>query len=680
MEDIKIQTISEGYKIEMNSLYSYRFKNASPSGKASKFYIQLKTVDHSKLDQEDLDIIHSNLIPSWDHSSGIPLNNITFDGNDTENPQIILDFNEDVTIDVHDSADMKTVTIRVTTAQPPQGAGLEARKAGELALPEAPLDQPESSLMREAKDALVKPDYDAAVQLYLKVLLTAQGELKKQARELLGVARERNKQLAHAAAEYSQYLKEYPEGPDADRVRQRLAGVVTSTQAAQAPLKEPAGASRKIAESVWSSQYFGSASQYYYRDMLKIKGSKQNDTLNNLASDVDINGRWKSRDLEIKARFSGGKTQNYLSGSKNENRLSAMAVDIKSKKLGFYARAGRQTLSTGGVLGRFDGVHVSKQITPGIKLNVVSGYPVDSVKISRVITQKLFEGINIDWGIPKARWTFNTFAIAQQNSGLTDRQAVGGEVRYFDRKKSLFTLVDYDTYFQRLNIASTNMRYTLPTKTTLSLTADYRKSPLITTNNAIQGMGVANISDLKSTYTRKELRQLAIDRSTNSKSATAGVSQDIRENLQWTGEVSVSALEGMITSGGVEGSNSTGPDWTYSTELNISNLIKEQDSLIPGLVFTDAQTYYDYAFNLNARYPLTAKTRINPRFHTDFKDTKASADERWAYRPEMRLEYSLTKFATLEIDGGTEWVSEIASGIKSKSREMFITTGYRLIF
>ena len=46
---------------------------------------------------------------------------------------------------------------------------------------------------------------------------------------MLGIARERNGQMAHAKAEYEEYLRRYPEGPAADRIRSRLKAIRQST-------------------------------------------------------------------------------------------------------------------------------------------------------------------------------------------------------------------------------------------------------------------------------------------------------------------------------------------------------------------------------------------------------------------------------------------------------------------
>lgn len=689
LEEVKIRVLPDGYEISLNSLYSYQVKNISPTGKGSRFYVQLKTFNYASLLQEDKDDISGNVVPAWDRSTGLPLGELSFDGSDAENPKLNLVFTEDVDVSAHSSGDLKMLIIRITTARPPVSEVLESQKGTGISLPEtaaSAAQAPEAPLMAEAKEALAKAEYDRAVQLYTKILLTATGDLKQQAQELLGVARERNGQLAHAAAEYQKYLKDYPQGPEANRVRQRLAGVVTASQEPKTALKESlTSAQRAKAErALWSSQYFGSVSQFYNWDTTKVKGGKFSDSVRNLTNDVDLNGRWKSKGMEVRTRFTGGTMQNYNKGAKDEDRLSAFYTQVSSKEQGFYTRVGRQSLSTGGVLGRFDGVHVSQQLNPVMKLNGVYGFPVGSVRNPEIDPSKSFTGMNIDWGAPKQKWNYNTYFINQINTGLTDRRAVGGEIRYFDQQKAFFTMVDYDTYFKQLDILSFNGHLTLPTKTTLTLSGDYRKTPLLTVNNSITGMGVNEISDLKDSFTRKELRQLALDRTTNSKSASFGISQDLMKDLQWTADMSVSATEGTVSSQGIagliEGSDAAHADYSYGTELIASNVFKEEDSLITGLGYTDNWTSNDNSFHISLRYPLTKKVRLYPKVMLSYQTQKESADHRVLTRPTMHVDFFFTKAVSFELEFGSEWVSQITQGSRTHTAEQFVTAGYRFIF
>lgn len=115
--------------------------------------------------------------------------------------------------------------------------------SGAEALPDAVADagvgEAAGKAYAEARTAVTAGDYDKAVQLLTEVLSMAENPYSADSQELLGIARERNGQTAHAKAEYEIYLRKYPDGEGAERVRQRLQAILTAEAAPPADLKEP---------------------------------------------------------------------------------------------------------------------------------------------------------------------------------------------------------------------------------------------------------------------------------------------------------------------------------------------------------------------------------------------------------------------------------------------------------
>src|SRR5881227_2553095 len=68
------------------------------------------------------------------------------------------------------------------------------------------------STMADARAALAARDYPKAIALLTKLQRQAEFPDRAHAQELLGLARERSGQLAHAKAEYEEYLRGYPHG------------------------------------------------------------------------------------------------------------------------------------------------------------------------------------------------------------------------------------------------------------------------------------------------------------------------------------------------------------------------------------------------------------------------------------------------------------------------------------
>ncbi len=689
VDEVKFKSLPDGYRITINFLFAIQYQSHAPNNPAREFYAQFKTVDFRTLTDLEVDSLRERLTWGPDPTTSIPLQEMIFEGGDPQRPQMTFIFTEDVECDIRSSSDLRSLIIKVKTKQPPAAAllpeaekaavKLPAKETGEILLPEKviPEDQSLAELMESARGALIKGQYDVAVGLYTKILLTAGGPVKQQARELLGLARERNGQFAHAKAEYQKYLDEFPSGVDADRVRQRLAGLITATQIPKEKLKT---AKRTAIEGKWTVQNFGSFSQFYFRDQTVPEGGEVRVNRSDLSSDLDFNSRWKSDGLDLNARFTGGHLHNFLKSRADQDRISALFIEARSKKKGLSGKFGRQSLSTGGVLGRFDGGYTSVKLSPVVKLNGVFGYPVESSRQTEVKTGKKFYGINFDFGTFLQKWDFNAFFINQENYGLTDRRAIGGETRYFDREKAFFTLLDYDIFFKALDIFLFNGHWTLPTKTTFNFIFDYRKNPILMLNNAIQGQGVDKISDLLSSFTETQLKELAKDRTAESKSATFGITQDLKQNLQLVTEVFVSELEGTVSSGGVEAQEGTGKEYTYSAQLVASNVFKENDVVISGVSYSDTAKNNIYSLNLNGSFPLSPKMRLMPRFRWDYRDAKNGVDNRVTVRPAMRLDYNFTKWARMELEGGVEWLADKSSGISSRSRETFVSAGYRINF
>src|SRR6266702_5064019 len=78
------------------------------------------------------------------------------------------------------------------------------------------------SMLAEVRVAMGSRDYPKAISLLTKLQRQPEFPERARAQELLGLARERAGQLAHAKAEYEEYLRRYPHGEAAERVATRL--------------------------------------------------------------------------------------------------------------------------------------------------------------------------------------------------------------------------------------------------------------------------------------------------------------------------------------------------------------------------------------------------------------------------------------------------------------------------
>jgi tetratricopeptide (TPR) repeat protein len=533
-------------------------------------------------------------------------------------------------------------------------------------------------LMKEAADAMTAGAVRRAIQIYTKILQSRDHADRQQAQELLGLARERNGQLAHAKAEYEEYLRLYPEGEAAGRVRQRLAGLLTARAKPQEKLPKAEGPAED--ETVeWGLS--GSFAQFYHRDetFSDFEGRRVNQS--EVDSGLDVTGRVRTDRYDANLRASGSYLWDLSSdGPGNDGRISALYLDGFDSQLELFGRIGRQSRSSGGVLGRYDGALVSYQAFPKIKVNGVAGFPVVSTRDLTINDDRYFYGFSLDLGTFAGHWDSNLFVVNQEADGITDRRAVGGEVRYFDPNLTAFGLVDYDIYYNDLNIALLTGNYTFPDRTTVNLSVDYRNSPILTTTSALIGQTVGSVSELLDTFSDSAVRDLARDRTATSKSATIGVSRPLNETFQVSADVTATELTGTKASGGVEAAPGTGIEFFYSAQLIGSNVIKQGDIGVLGLRYADTDGFDRYTIDINTRYPVNRSFRVRPRVRTDYRENKNDDATIILVKPSARFIYYWKRELQLELDIGGEWSDERRAGDSDESFGLFLNLGYRVDF
>src|SRR3974390_294709 len=248
----------------------------------------------------------------------------------------------------------------------------------------------------EGRAALKKNDSSGAIQLFMRVLKYPENEYSAEALELLGLARQKGGELAEARGVYEDYLRRYPSGESSERVRQRLAGIVTASGEPSAPLNMPVGQTVEtpppdrfahINETTWT--LVGSASVFYIRDDsfrtvrdpsvapdLTADPDAHRVHQNELLSSIDAIATWNNDQTKGKIRFSGSEENGLNSGSRDLSGVAAFLVDTLVKDWDLRAVVGRQILNTDGVLGRFDGALLSWQAFPMVKFDLVGGSPV----------------------------------------------------------------------------------------------------------------------------------------------------------------------------------------------------------------------------------------------------------------------------------------------------------------
>src|SRR5262249_56885496 len=115
-----------------------------------------------------------------------------------------------------------------------RGGGAETLPAVEKSGSDPPLDPATlNRLFADARGAMNPHDYPPAITILPRLQRQPEFPQRAAMQELLGLARERSGQLAHAKAEYQEYLRRYPNGEAANRVARQLVALSAASTAAR---------------------------------------------------------------------------------------------------------------------------------------------------------------------------------------------------------------------------------------------------------------------------------------------------------------------------------------------------------------------------------------------------------------------------------------------------------------
>ena len=567
--------------------------------------------------------------------------------------------------------------------------------------------------MDEGRAALRRNNPGGAIPLFTKILKYPENQYSAEAQELLGLARQKSGQLGEARAEYEDYLRRYPSGEQSERVRQRLAGIVTANDDASAVLRTPnkvppgsppIGRFAPSNETVWT--LVGSASAFYIRDdsfrAVRDPTVAPDPTAdpdshrvhqNEMLSSLDATATWNNDQTKGKIRFSGSE-EYRIDSERNLAGLAALSVDTLVKDWNLRTVAGRQTLNTDGVLGRFDGALFSWQPLPMVKVDLVGGSPALSRFDLPFKNEKFFYGAGLGLS-PYLGWETTLYAIQQRDRELVDREAVGADLRYYDANKFAFGNVDYDVHFQQLNAAIFSGSWILPDKSTIYGGADYRRTPFLSTWNALINQPFATLYDLLKAQTNglltndqllcaRDLTQCARDQTPIFKSAMLGFSHPLSDKLQVSADATVVNLTQPISPfGGLDPSLASlpaGNEYFYSAQLIGNNIFKDGDMYIGALRYSQLATSNRYVLDLNTRFPLTNEWRLSPRLRLGYAVGTGIDLKEYTVLPSFLVDYYWTKDLNLEFEIGAQWTSSNQAGIKSKDTELLATIGLRYDF
>jgi tetratricopeptide (TPR) repeat protein len=567
------------------------------------------------------------------------------------------------------------------------------------------------TLISEARSALRQNNYQAAISHLRKAVQLAENRRSPEARELLGVAYQKDKQVAAAKAVYEDYVRRYPNGEGTEGVRQRLLAIET----AGAPLSQglrmasnggsngnalvtgptslggseaPGGTtvaakSNATVTASISSFYIRDDSASVNRDMTQAanlsKTAEDYQThQNTVMSSFDTSATWGDGNVKMKFRFSGTDEYRVETGQELFG-VSALYLDTSVKDWDSSFRIGRQTSNNYGIQGRFDGAIYNYQYNPMIGFATFGGSPVMYRTDTPFMDDRYFAGGAVNFTPFKGLDT-DVYFFQQMDRTLIDRQAVGTEVRYNDTTKAVFATVDYDTYFNKLDAAIFTGSWTLPDKSVMRVAADYRMSPYLTSWNALQGQPFTSMYDLLKYYTQSQITQMAVDRTATYQSATVGYSRPLTDKFQVNLDFTQAHINGTIASYNVLGTPDMGDEFYYGIQLVGTSLLTQGDLYTAAFRYSDLKESDNFSVDLSTRYPIVDDLRIQPRVTATYSTGKGSSWEEYSVLPALVLDYTWQRDLNLELEVGERWTWRNQGSSRITENELLITAGVRYDF
>lgn len=548
-------------------------------------------------------------------------------------------------------------------------------------------DKEAGALMAKGREALQSGDYGAAIEAFNKLLLLPANRYTQGAQEWVGVARERAGQKFKAKLEYESYLKAYTGGEGVARVRERLARLSAVPPAPAAAKPESAGE-----KAGPQTVRYGSVSAYYYHgasrtDTITVIGGVPTPSTLTLVDQslllTSVNAGMRSRSEEFDSRlvFQDTYSKNFLAGQASANKLNSAYFDFKNKVHHYSGRVGRQSATGGGILGRFDGAVGGYEFLPKWRGNAAGGRLADFSAGSKPV----FYGASLDMGTFHESWGGSLYLINQTIDGIGDRKAAGADMRVFDAGRNVFATLDYDLSFSVVNMALLQGTVSGENGTTYHFLLDHRKTPSISTRNALNGAPASSVAALlQAGWTEDSLKALAKARTGTANLAQAGVSRQIRENWMLGGDIKISNVTGMPASGTnpllegvVAATPGTGSEWALTAQLIGSSLFSSRDVSLLSAGVTASQLLKGQSLLVSNHSVLREKWMLDASLRL-YRQNDNLGGKQTITTPMLKISYQAKDRLNLEAEGGYEITGNTpANGPYAKTTRKFFSLGMR---
>lgn len=560
-----------------------------------------------------------------------------------------------------------------------------------------------ATLMIQGGNALLTGQTFIAIDAFNGVLKLQPNKYSEDAQFWIGIAKERGALLPKAILEYNAYLKLYPSGKGSQWVKDRLAVLKASQPGLFSATSTPFVNTPPVQNTEFQYSEFGSLSMEGYlgasqSTTLATVGTTQTPTTvsstdqKSVMTNINMTARANNNEYDNRLVFQDYYAANYLPGQANTSRVGAAFYELKDRLQNYSVKIGRQSGMGGGVLGRFDGIAAGYGITPDYKVNVVAGQLSDVT----LDEQPKFKGASLDFGI-RSPLGGSAYYIDQSVYGITDRRAVGGNLRYFEPSFNIMSMLDYDLLFMAPNFMTVQGTVNGGGKgNDYNFILDRRRSPILDLRNAVNGSTVTFNSLLQTGFATSDLVGWANQRTTTTSMAGVGMVNHLNEKWNTGTDVSYSITDALAASGQVDPTTnicidvmvgcvpatpSSGPAWSFSQRLTGIGIFQPRDVNNFSVNYTKTMTSTGEGFQFSNHSELSEKmtldTNMSLGHQTD--NTGGKSDN---FSPSERVSYRLKNNITLDSQIGLTWSNTSNSTLQTSSRTFqdFLSFGFRFDF
>jgi tetratricopeptide (TPR) repeat protein len=595
------------------------------------------------------------------------------------------------------AASVMTVAASAQQAVAPAPPAALAAGAPVVAAPAVPTVQPQvetnvadvdgqgAALLAKAQAAFNERRYQDTIDATNQALMLPPNPATPAAQELIGQAWEALNNPDKARAEYQLYQKLYPQGEASQRVAQRLAALGASTAVAKTD-----GSGLKADKKRLSAT--GSVSQYFYG------GQTKTDSLVNIATGVDQNtltktnqsvlvsswdatGRYETDESITKLIMRGSHSDNLAAASTQtsatQGLISAAYVDYRDIKSRMDFRVGRQSAIGGSLFGLFDGVSMAMPVAENFKVDAMLGVPANTLVNA---PQQTMAGVMLEADNLFEHWGGNISLVEQTTETISDRRAIGAEVRYFGESVSMFTQIDYDINFNELNALTVQGSFQGPYDTTVTMLLDDRKAPSLQLSDALISLGGTSLKTLLQTNSLDAVQRSALATAAKARQAMVSFSRALSSKWQGSMDLRYSDVGALPAVGNFQAQPATGAQYNVSFQLTGSNLYSSRD--INGFnvsqITSDTMNGTQFAYN-NLTGFMGTRLSLEPsiRYYTQTDNTQTKISR---ISPGVRVSYKLSDRASVMAEGIYETSQTDGLTNHETSESYFFYMGYRYDF